>query len=206
MRARTNRPPALLALLTAAVLSGGCAGTLPPPPAVGVSSTLPRVALLPLENLTARTDASDRMSRVLTGVLGETGTCQAVPPGDIEQVLTTLRIRDANGVTRDRVREVAGQLDAEWLMAGSILEYGSIRSPEGDVPSVGLTLRLIDGRNGRTAWSAMRVRTGEDHEKIFGFGRVRSLDQLTERLAREILAGFRLPAPGDTLPNPGGKR
>jgi hypothetical protein len=44
----------------------------------------------------------------------------------------------------------------------------------------------------------MRVRTGEDRETLFGIGRVRSLDQLSERLARELFKGFRLPAPGTT--------
>ena len=184
----------------------GCAGSMPRPPAVGLSSTLPRIALLPLENLSARADASDRLSRIITGVLGETGVCQPVQPADVEQAFTELRIRDVNGVTRTVVPDLASRLDASWLMAGTILEYGQVKSAEGEVPSVGLTLRLIDGRNGRTAWSAMRVRTGEDHETLFGFGRVRSLDQLTERLAREMLAGFRLPAPGDSSANPGGRR
>lgn len=203
--ARTAAASLGVMLMWSALLTG-CAGSMPPPPAVGLSSTLPRVALLPLENLSARADASDRLSRVITGVLGETGSCQPVQPADVEQVFTDLRIRDVNGVTRSLVPEVAGRLDARWLMAGTILEYGQMKTSDGEVPSIGLTLRLIDGRNGRTAWSAMRVRTGEDHETLFGFGRVRSLDQLTERLAREMLAGFRLPAPGDTLASPGGNR
>ena len=193
-------------LAACALLLAGCAAHVPPPPPVGVSSTLPRLALMPLENLSTRVDASDRVSRVIVGVLGESRTCQPVEPADVEQVFTRLRIRDANGVTRDRVPELAAQLDARWLMAGTILEYGLIKTPEGEVPSIGLTLRLIDGRDGRTAWSAMRVRTGEDRETVFGIGRVRSLDQLTERLARELLADFRLPAPGDTTANPGGSR
>jgi hypothetical protein len=207
-----HAPRAGLRLVALGMLAGlllslpGCAAHVPPPPPVGLSSTLPRVALMPLENLSSRADGSDRVSRVLVGVLGESRTCQPVQPADIDQVFTRLRIRDASGVTRDRVPELAAQLDAQWLMAGTILEYGLIKTPEGEVPSVGLTLRLIDGRDGRTAWSAMRVRTGEDRETVFGFGRVRSLDQLTERLAREILANFRLPAPGDTTANPGGPR
>lgn len=114
-RARFAVAPAvaLFGVLVAVLLLAGCAASVPPPPAVGVSSTLPRVALLPLENLTTRGDATDRMSRVLTGVLGETGSCQAVQPGDVELVFTQLRIRDANGVTRDRVAEVAERLDAQ---------------------------------------------------------------------------------------------
>ncbi|MFM7231749.1 MAG: hypothetical protein ACKO3S_07175 [bacterium] len=177
-----------------ALAANGCGGAhVPPPPPVGATSALPRVALLPLENLSARGDASDRIARVLVGVLGETRTCQPVPPGDVDAVFMELRIRDANGVTRDRVAEVASRLDAQWLMAGSVLEYGAVRTPEGEYPSVGVSLRLLDARDGRTAWSAMRVITGQDRESVFGMGRVRNLDQLTERLARELLAGFRLP-------------
>lgn len=188
------------------VLVAGCAASLPAPPAVDVAGARPRVALLPFENLTSRPDAADRLSRVFAGVLGETGACQPVEPGDIEQVFAELRIRDVNGLTRESVPQVAKRLDAEWLLAGTILEYGAQRTPEGEVPSVGVTLRLLDGRDGRTAWSAMRVRTGEDRESLFGIGRVRSLDQLSERLARELFAGFRLPGPGDTLARNGGRR
>jgi hypothetical protein len=89
-------------------------------------------------------------------------------------------------------------------MAGSVLEYGSVRTPEGEYPSVGVSLRLLDARDGRTAWSAMRVITGQDRESVFGMGRVRNLDQLTERLARELLAGFRLPT--ETPKTAGGSR
>ena len=176
-----------------------------PPPPVGATLALPRVALLPLENLSARPDATEHVSRVALGALAETGTCQAVSPSDVEQAFTEFRIRDMNGVTREIVPKLAARLDARWLLAGTILEYGSLRTPDGDVPTVGISLRLIDGLDGHTAWSAMRVRTGEDRETLFGLGRVRSIDQLTERLARELLVGFRLPAPGDTTWKTGGK-
>jgi hypothetical protein len=188
-----------------AVLLAGCSAHVPPPPPpVGLASTLPRVALLPLENLSARPDASEHLSRAVVGVLGETGMCQPVAPGDVEAAFTEFRIRDISGVTRDAMRQLGHRLDADWLMAGTILEYGSVRSPEGEVPSVGLTLRLYEAGTGRTAWTAMRVHTGEDRETLFGMGRVRSLDQLSEIVVRELLRGFRLPARADSLPLRGG--
>jgi hypothetical protein len=190
---------ALALVLALALAFTGCAASRPAPPAVDVAGARPRVALLPFENLSPRPDAGDRLSRVFAGVLGETGACQPVEPGDIEQVFAELRIRDVNGITRESIPRVAQRLDAEWLLAGTILEYGAQRTPEGDVPSVGVALRLLDGRNGRTAWTATRVRTGEDRESLFGIGRVRSLDQLAEQLARELFAGFRLPDRADTL-------
>jgi TolB-like protein len=196
-----------LAPLGVAVALWGCAASaLPPPPAVGAAARLPRVALIPLENLSGRSEATDRLSRVFLGALGETGQCQTIEPGDVEAVFTVLRIRDATGLTRDRVPEVAAKLDARYLLAGTILEYGMTRSPDGDVPTVGVSLRLIDGRDARVVWTAMRVRAGDDRETLFGWGRVRSLDQLGERIAREVFDGFRLPVEGDTAATGGGGR
>lgn len=200
------RARVLASVLVLAGLLVGCGAHVPPPPPVGLASGLPRVALLPLENLSTRNDAGDRLSRVFVGVLGETRVCHTVQPGDVDQVFMELRIRDANGVTRERVPEVARRLDAQWLLAGTILEYGSVRTADGEVPSVGVTLRLLDARDGRTAWSAMRVITGDDHEGLFGMGRVRSLDQLSERLARTLLADFRLPSPRDSTSTAGVRR
>jgi len=204
MRPRNAFAHGLAGTSLALMLAGCAAHVPPPPPAVGVASTLPRVALLPLENLSASPDATEHLSRMVVGVLGETGACQPVAPGDVEAAFAEFRIRDISGVTRDAMRQLGARLDAEWLMAGTILECGSVRSPEGEVPSVGLTLRLYEARTGRTAWTAMRVRTGEDRETLFGMGRVRSLDQLSEIVVRELLRGFRLPAPGDSLPLRGG--
>lgn len=204
MRAHRSTLAGSLLIVLASI--SGCGAHVPPPPPVGLEGTLPRVAILPLETLSTKGDASDRMTRVIAGVLGETRQCQTVQSGDVDEVFMALRIRDANGVTRARVREVAERLGARWLLAGTILEYGSVRSPDGEVPAAGLTLRLLDGRDGRTVWSAMRVMTGEDHETMFGLGRVRSLDQLSERLARTLFAGFRLPAEHDTLPDVGARR
>ncbi len=192
--------------LGAALLLGGCAASVPPPMPVGALANLPRVAMMPLENLSGRPEATEPVTRIFLGALGETRQCQTIEPGDVEGVFTVLRIRDATGLTSDRVPEVASRLGARYLLAGTLLEYGSVRSPDGDVPTVGVSLRLIDGKNARVVWSAMRVRSGEDRETMFGWGRVRSVDQLADRIARELLRDFRLPAEGDSAAVGGGGR
>jgi len=95
---------------------------------------------------------------------------------------------------------IASRLRARWLVTGSILEYGTVRTPDGEMPSVGITLRMLDGRDARVVWSAMKVAGGQDRETVFGWGREASLDRLAERTAREMFKGFALPAAaGDSV-------
>lgn len=156
------------------------------------------MAVLPLENLSGDADAADRLSRMVHAALGGTGTCALVDVGEVDAAMTGLRIRTVGMMTSVDVVAAARELRADWLMSGTILEHTTARTPEGEVPSVGLALRLLDGRDARVAWTAMAVRTGDERETIFGWGRETSLHRLAERVARELVRGFRIPAAGDT--------
>ncbi len=205
MRERAGRWTKRVAATALAVALAGCAATAPRPGSAMAPAGLPRVALLPLENLSGRAEAGDLVTRVFFGALGATGTSELVEPGDVEAGLSEYRIRTSGMLTSEQAMKLAARLRASYLMTGTILECGTVRTPEGDVPSVGVSMRLLSGADGRVVWTAMKVRTGEDHQTVFEWGRVRSLERLTEQTAAEMFKRFRLPAAGDTLPGPGGK-
>ena len=183
----------------AIALVAGCAGTAPPPRALGPDRAPPRVALLPFENLSGRNDAGERLSRAFLGELGARGTIETGAPGDGEAAMAEYRIRSTGLMTTDQVPPLASRLGARWLLSGTVLEYAAVRTPDGEVPSVGVTLRLLDGLDGRVVWSALKVRTGEDRETVFGWGREVSIDRLAARLAADMLKGFQPPADPDTV-------
>lgn len=189
--------------LAAALLVAGCAATAPPPRVT--AGPPPRVALMPLENLAGRPEPEDLLTRVFLVALGEDGAYEVVEPGDLEAVLSDLRIRTTSMLTREQATAIAARVRADYLMLGTILEYGAARTPEGEVPSVGVSLRALSGRTGRVVWTGMKVRTGEDRETVFGWGRERSRERLAESTARELVRGFRLPAGVDSLPAGGGR-
>ena len=204
----TRRPPgATAALLALALAVGGCA-VLHRGPAVPVAPVVvgprQRIAMLPLENLSDKTEYVDRMTRVVWTAIGRDPRFEAVEPGEVDGVLSDLRIRSAGSLTRDQIEDASRRLETRWLVAGTLLECGSVRTPDGDVPSMALSLRLLDGRSGRVVWTDMASHSGEDRETVFGWGRETSLEAVASRTAQELVTQMRLPAASDSAT--GGKQ
>lgn len=190
------------ALLALAAFAAGCAASAPPPaPPPGA----PRAAMvvLPLENLSGRAEFGDRLTRIVWTEIGGSARWDVVEPGEADAALVEARVRSSLALTREQVQAVAKRTGARWLMAGTIIECGVVRTPDGEVPTVALALRLIDGASGRVRWTDMRTRSGEDRETVFGWGRVTNLERLAQETARELVAAIRLPAEPDSLA-PGG--
>lgn len=156
------------------------------------------VAVLPLENLSGRTELGERFSRLAWAAIGRDERFRVTDIGEVETAIGELRIRNAGLVSRDQVQRLARRLGVRWILAGTLLECGSARTPDGDVPAFGMTLRVLDGRTGEVVWADMRARTGEDRETIFGWGRESSLDRLAERTARDLIEHMKLPASRDS--------
>ena len=58
------------------------------------------------------------------------------------------------------------------------------------MPSVGLTLRMVEAKSARIVWAGMRFRSGDDNETVFGWGRIRSAERLAEEAVAELLKEF----------------
>lgn len=198
-----SRGTGFVALLALAALAAGCAATAPrPAPAPGAAAAA--LVILPLENLSGRAEYGDRLTRILWTEVGASGRWDVVEPAEADAAIVEARVRTSLSMTRDQVQKIAERSGARWLLAGTIIECGTARTPDGEVPTVSLALRLVDGRTGRVRWTDMRSRSGEDRETLFGWGRVTNLERLAQETARDLVAAIRLPAEPDTLA-PGGK-
>ncbi|MEK7329659.1 MAG: hypothetical protein AAB113_02545 [Candidatus Eisenbacteria bacterium] len=176
-----------------ALLLAGCAATRPAPPVAAPGAPLPRVALLPLEDLSGRVDAGDIFTRILFVELVRTGACEVVESGIVEAAAETLHIRSTGSLARDDLHALGERLGVRYVMLGSLLESAAVKTAEGEVPSVGVTLKLLDAASARVVWAAVRFRSGEDRETVFGWGRRRDRAKLAAELAAEILKDFRIP-------------
>ena len=206
MRAPSRAVPRLL-LATLLAASLGCAGHKPPQAApVPAAGPRQRVAVLPIEDLSGQSGAADRMTRVLFTVLVQTGAYDVVEPGTVDMALSDARVRSTGMLSREQVQMLSTALETRWLLTGSALEFGHVRTPDGEVPSVGIALRLIDGHSGRVCWADQRYRNGDDRETVFGWGHENDADRLAQHTMTELLQGMRIPAGGDSTTTREAKR
>ena len=197
--ARPGLAPAAWVLGALLGLTPGCAHTPRPTPALepgSVPAAHPRVAFLPLENLSGRADVSDVLSRIFHSELTSTGRWDVVEPGDVESALEELRIRNTGTLSKAQLTDLGHRLQVSYVLVGSVLESGVVHSADGDVPSVGVTIRLLDTGAGRAVWSRMGFRTGEDKETVFGWGRETSAERLGAMLAKELFKDLIVPPAG----------
>jgi TolB-like protein len=180
--------PGLLAL---AVLCTG--GTPAVRHSVGgtVPAGHPRAVLVPFENLAGREEQSQIFTKVFFAQLVASDAFEMVDPTQVEVALDSLGIRSAGSLAPADLRALADTLRAPYLFLGSVLESGSIQGGGGTVPAVGATLRLVEAATGRVVWAGVHFRSGEDHETVFGWGRVTSTDRLISELASDMLRDFR---------------
>jgi len=184
--ARTGLAAALVAVLLVTGASAGVrrsAGSRIP-------RDHPRVALMPFENLSGREDQSEVFTRVFFAQLVTTGALEVVDPVQVEAAMDSLRIRATGSMTIGQLRTMADTLHVPYVMLGSVLESGMVKDPDGEIPSVGASLRLVEASTGRVVWAGVQFRSGGDRETVFGWGRVRSAEQLVMRLAQDMLEEF----------------
>jgi polysaccharide biosynthesis protein PelC len=191
----SHRSLALAAALVAILALPGCSAhrgpSAAPPP--GAAPPTP-VAILPLEELSGRAGAAEKFTRIVFTELVARGGWDVVDPGQVDGVLALSRLRSTGVMSRAQVRLIADSLHVPYLLTGASMEYGRVRTPDGEVPSVGLSLRLIEGRSGRVLWAEQRFRSGDDHETVFGWGRQDDPDRLAQLTVADLLTGLRPPA------------
>lgn len=150
----------------------------------------PRVAVLPLEDLSGEPAAAVSFTRMLFAELVQTGRCDVPESGLVEEVMDSLGIRSGGSLRADQVRTLGARLEVGHLLTGTLLESGTVKTGDGEVPAVGAALKLIEVATHRAVWARLKFRTGEDRETVFGWGRERSPEILAGALAREMIADF----------------
>jgi TolB-like protein len=181
----------VIACLVAALALAGCGGSKQVLRTGVPVAGQPRVALLPLEDLTARSNAGEIFARMLSAELVKSGTCEVVEVGVVD-ALDSLGVRNPASLSRDQIRGLGELLQVAYLMTGSLLESGTMKMPEGELPVAGVALKLIEVSTTRVVWAEMKFRTGEDHETIFGWGRQRNPEKLASLVVEDVMRDFRI--------------
>jgi TolB-like protein len=162
---------------------------MPPPGALLAEH--PRVVMLPLANLSGRFGQAEVISRVVFSELAGSGAMELVDYGEVERAIEEMRLRDTGSLTGDQMKALGERTGARYVFLGSVLEAENVSTPEGQVPSVGLAVRMVEVASSKVVWAGSRFLSGQDRETVFGWGRETSLNRVAEKLVAELLSGFR---------------
>jgi hypothetical protein len=182
---KRNRRPVLAAALALAL--AGCTSVVfqgpPPAPSAPAShgantagasalSQPMRVFLPPFFNATDDDHASRALTELTASALLESG----VPLVQTEPALTKSRLENAAGAD-GLYLDTARALGATHLLLGTVHEYRYKTDLDGD-PAVGLTLRLVDAKDGRTLWQGSSAKVS-----VF----FSSLSKTAQRAVRDLV-------------------
>lgn len=148
------------------------------------------VAVLPFANLTTTARADDRVRDVFMTMLQATGALYVLPPGEVARGVSRTSLTNPVSPTAEEVVRLAKNLEVDVVIAGSVLEYGEVRSASATANVVSVSAQMMEGQTGRVVWSTAATRGGIGAGKrIFGGGgepmnvvTAKAVDDLIERL------------------------
>jgi TolB-like protein len=151
------------------------------------------IAVVPFRNLTGRHGAGDVLTLGFVRQLAAVPTFRVVEPGIVRGTLLRGRIVMEGGVSLDQVRTFLGQLEADLVVAGDLVEY--VDGAGGAPPALNFTATVLDAHTGKIAWQSTSFNRGDDGVWLFDWGRIATAGALSCRMIRADIEGMLLGAP-----------
>ena len=153
-----------------------------------VFSANPKIAVLPFDNYTDQDLVSGKITEYFQATMAGRPKFTVIENGTTFEALRHLRIRSATVLRRGQIDSLAQTLQADYLLAGSVLEYREI----GDkflekIPQVSINARLIDTKTGATVWTGVSNDSGDRTELLFGLGAIKSADELSRKMVESMV-------------------
>lgn len=153
-----------------------------------LSGSVCRVAVLPFENGSDYPLADAIFAKVFAAQLTAAGNYLVVQEGDILKLYQQLRILPGVMPTEEQLLIIAGRLEADLLVTGTIIEMCENPAPHATVnPVVAVDLLLRNGKNSEPLWGAYHRRQGSDYRTAMHFGTFHTITGLCHQMAVEII-------------------
>jgi TolB-like protein len=147
------------------------------------------IAVLPLENLSGRENAAEKLTDYLVLSLLSQKDLVVTEFGKTYEQMRKHRVRSAAFLTDEQIDSLASGLGIRYLVAGAVLEFNELDNQYlGKIPQLSLNVRVIDCQSKRTIWSSAVNARGDQSEVVFGIGAVRSKDELAQKVAAQTAA------------------
>jgi len=181
--------PHLRAALLFLLFAMGCAGTshnVYRDPNMDFGS-LQAVAVLPFTNLTREQMAADRVRDVFMTMLQATGGVYVIPPGEVARGISRLNLERPATPTAEEIVKVAKILNADAVIAGTVSEYGEVRSGTTSANVISVSLQMMEAQTGRGVWTASSTKGGvTTTDRLFGGGG-EPMNLVTQKAVTDLL-------------------
>lgn len=152
----------MIVLTALIVLLTGCSttGHHYTDPAVGLGY-VNKIAILPLENFTAKQGFEERARELLTTRILGYGLYEVVEKGELHRFLRDeIRSSDKELIDQRIAKRMAREFNIDAYIAGSIDEFNEVRNGSYTYPVIAISLRMIDVKTGNIIWKASHNANG----------------------------------------------
>jgi len=167
----------------------GCAGTrtfVHPEADLGFYE---RVGVLPFASLTTDRLAGEKIASVFTSHLLASGLFDVAEPGhflSVYQSQVGTETPPPIGLPPERLKVLGEATKIQGLFEGTVRNYELI-SGSTQKPLISVEVRLVDVTSGQIVWSTSVTDDGGSSFLFLGLKRIRSLAELTERVADSLV-------------------
>ena len=150
------------------------------------------VAVMPFVNLSRDQLASDRVRDVFVTALLATGAVYVLPTGEVARGVIRLEIQAPATLSPEEVVKLGKAIKAEAVVAGTLKEYGDVRSGTASANAISMSLQMMESETGKVVWSAATTKGGITFwDRLLGGGgqpmdpvTVKAVDDLINKLLK----------------------
>jgi TolB-like protein len=167
-------------VLSITFLGLGCAHLAVP---AGEKKEGSKLALLPLDNFTGnhQQDVKEIIAVLKRKIMAK--GYELLEDDKLEAFLRRYRIRRTGFINPQIARLMGRELGVDLVLEGSLDLFASPPRPQ-----LSMTLRAISANEGDFLWSGNVAKAGEDFTTFFGVGTITSMEELSERVAEDLLS------------------
>lgn len=146
-----------------------------------------KLAVFPFRNLSKNPHAREIVTQIFLAELSKKERFEVEELGNIIDFMIEQRTRVGVSINRSRLFLLKRRYKIDAVIFGDIL----ILEERHGVPHISLSVRMLKIDTDKIVWKANIERNGDDYIKFLNIGQVRSLNQLTSMVVRELMETIR---------------
>ncbi len=145
------------------------------------------VAVMPFQNLSREGMAGERVRDVFMNSLLSTGAVYVLPIGEVARGIARTEVQTPATPSPEDVVRLSGNIKAQAVITGAVLEYGEVRSGSSAAGVASITVEMLEGQTGKTVWSAGSTQGGIGiWDRLFGGGG-RPMNDVTRAAVDDVI-------------------